>query len=351
MKKLRIGYWPLSRNLSAPGDRRRLVHWAKARGHTIVTDLNNSVDLIVASEKADFNSPYFSKSGTPVIFDLVDAYLSPSSIAQDFGRGLIKFSSGSLSGNIKPFSSHISDFCRRSNAVICSSVEQEEQIKPFSKNTHVILDSHEEIPFLEPKEFEFELNATPRILWEGQPATLSGIKTISSALLELSKEISLQFDFVTDEKSFLLMNRYFERSTLDLLHRFLGQTRHQARIIPWSLNNLTESAGKSTMAIIPIDLSVPMQRLKPENRLLIMWRLGLPCLTSASPAYSRVSRLAGVDVVCSSINNWIENFNRVLHDSDYGHQQVIAGQQYLRDNHNDFLLLSKWDVVVESVMG
>lgn len=105
------------------------------------------------------------------------------------------------------------------------------------------------------------------------------------------------------------------------------------------------------MAMIPIDLSVPMQRLKPENRLLIMWRLGLPCLTSASPAYSRVSRLAGVEVVCSSVKDWKERFNRVLDDSNFGHEQVMAGQQYLRDNHNDALLLSKWDLAVDSVMG
>lgn len=223
MKKLRIGYWPLSPSLSAPGDRRRLVHWAKARGHTIVTDLNSSVDLMVASENADFNSPYFSKKNTPIILDLVDAYLSPSSITHDIGRGFMKFSSGQLSGTIKPFSSQIADFCSRSNAVICSSIEQEELIKPYTKNTHVILDSHDEIPFSDPREIEALTSAIPRILWEGQPATLAGVKTITPALLELSKENSLHFDFVTDEKYFLLMNRYFERSTLDLLHGFLGR--------------------------------------------------------------------------------------------------------------------------------
>jgi hypothetical protein len=277
--------------------------------------------------------------------------LSPSSTAQDVGRGLVKFSSGQLSGTIKPFSWHLADFCRNSNAVICSSIEQQELIKPYTKNTHVILDSHEEIPFSDPREIETKITSKPRILWEGQPATLAGIKTISPVLIELSSQSSLYFDFVTDEKYFLLMNRYFERSTLDLLHEFLGQISNQTRIIPWSANSLARSARASSMAMIPIDLSVPMQRLKPENRLLIMWRLGLPCLTSASPAYSRVSRLAGVDVVCSSIEDWRENFSRVLDDSSYGREQVLAGQQYLRDNHNNALLLSKWDAAVDSVIG
>ena len=49
MRKLKVGYWPLSSTLNSPGDRRRLIFWADARGHTIVTDLNQSVDVIVAS--------------------------------------------------------------------------------------------------------------------------------------------------------------------------------------------------------------------------------------------------------------------------------------------------------------
>lgn len=57
MRKLKIGYWPLSESLLAAGDRRRLVFWANARGHEIVRDLNQNVDVIVASENSDFNSP------------------------------------------------------------------------------------------------------------------------------------------------------------------------------------------------------------------------------------------------------------------------------------------------------
>ena len=77
MTKLKIGYWPLSKRMDSAGDRRRLIFWAEARGHSIVTDLSSKVDVIVASENADFNSSFFEKKNTPIIFDLVDAYLSP----------------------------------------------------------------------------------------------------------------------------------------------------------------------------------------------------------------------------------------------------------------------------------
>jgi hypothetical protein len=103
--------------------------------------------------------------------------------------------------------------------------------------------------------------------------------------------------------------------------------------------------------MIPIDLSVPMQRLKPENRLLIMWRLGLPCLTSPSPAYVRVGAHTSLTVACNNSQEWIENFDRLLKEPDYSKSIVIAGQNYLRENHNRTVLLNKWDLAFESVMG
>lgn len=350
MKKLKIGYWPLSQNLNSPGDRRRLVFWAKSRGHEIIPDLSQNVDVIVASENSDFNSLYFAKRNTPVIFDLVDAYLSPLSTLDDLARGIAKRLSGQISGGIRPFSHHIRDFCLNSNAVICSSKEQEEVIQRYNSNTHVILDSHDEIPFIDPIKTRNLNSGRHRILWEGQPATIRGVKTISPALLELSKTFSLNLDFVTDERYYRLLNKHFETSTSNLLNKDLAHIADLVNIIPWTSNNLVECAKGSEVAMIPIDLSVPMQRLKPENRLLIMWRLGLPCLTSPSPAYVRVAGLAGVTAACNSLQEWIDNFNRLLLDPEHAKREVLAGQNYISENHNQTILLKKWDLAFESVV-
>ena len=122
-------------------------------------------------------------------------------------------------------------------------------------------------------------------------------------------------------------------------------------IIPWTPKNLVECAKASSIAMIPIDLLVPMQKLKPENRLLIMWRLGLPCLTSPSPAYIRVAMKAGVSATCANLEDWLRNFNRILNNPDFSHNEIIRGQDYLRENHNKLSLLKKWDIAFESVMG
>lgn len=351
MRKLKVGYWPLSPTLNSAGDRRRLVFWARTRGHIIVTDLDRKVDVIVASENADFNSPFFARKQVPIVFDLVDAYLSPLNSYDDLARGFAKRATNQISGGIKPFSHHVRDFCVNSAAVICSSVEQQEVIKDYNANSHVILDSHDEIPFIDPTIHATSTAHGNRILWEGQPATIGGVGFISPVLSELARSINLSLDFVTDENYFQFLNKYLERSTLNLLKKDLKQIINLVRITPWTPDNLVECAKGSQVAIIPIDLSVPMQRLKPENRLLIMWRLGLPCLTSPSPAYVRVSRQAGVASVCNTLDEWSENLVRILHDPEFALNEVLAGQNYLRENHNQTILLNKWDRVFESVMG
>lgn len=351
MKRLKIGYWPLSESLLAAGDRRRLVFWANARGHEIVRDLDQKLDVIVASEYSDFNSILFTQKSTPIVFDLVDAYLSPLNSFNDFARGLAKRVSGQISGTVKPFSHHVMHFCERASAVVCSSPEQQEIVLRHNINTHVILDSHDEIEFIDPWNLKKQKHDKRIVLWEGQPATIQSIGNLYPVLSDLAKTENLNFHFVTDESYFQFLNKYIERSTLRLLRRNLKSIASRVSVIPWSPSNLFEAAQKSAVAMIPLNLSIPMQNLKPENRLLLMWRLGLPCLTSPSPAYVRVSRKAGVKVVCNSLSEWADNFHQILVDPDYAHNHIIAGQNYLRENHNRAQLLKKWDFVFESVVG
>jgi len=91
--------------------------------------------------------------------------------------------------------------------------------------------------------------------------------------------------------------------------------------------------------------------LKPENRLLIMWRLGLPCLTTASPAYVRVSKIAGVNAICEKPQDWLDSFNRIITDQSFAQKEVLLGQNYLHEFHSREILLRKWDTAFESVIG
>ena len=350
LKKLHIGYSPISQNLESPGDRRRLVYWANNRGHTITTDLNEKVDVTVITENSDFKSPLITRSKVPIIFDLIDAYLSPSTFINDSVRGILKGLDSQISGKFQRYSRHVQDFCSIADVVVCSTVEQKRIIEQYSSNVFDILDIHEEIPFVNFSETKLR-GCEYTLIWEGQPVTLHGVEEISAVLEVISKSRVLKLNFVTDVKYLSILNKYMERDTSRYLKRIFKQLNGNIEIIPWTAQNLLKTANESAIAMIPIDLSVPLQNLKPENRLLIMWRLGLPTLTSASPSYMRVSKAANTNVTCETKEIWKSSFERLLDDYDYASNEIGKAQDYLREHHRVDVLLKKWDHVFEIALG
>jgi ribosomal protein L7Ae-like RNA K-turn-binding protein len=347
MKKLKIGYFPLSSDLSAPGDRRRLVFWAKSRGHTIILNEDKGVDVVFLSEKADLGAFARDKVSPPIILDLVDAYLAPVNSMEDLARGVSKYVSGDIAGFPRKFTRIVEKICERSSAVICSSPEQRELILPYSNNVHVILDSHAEFPTLPPR--KPNKHESPHLLWEGMPATIRGISQVVEAISESKLKNLVDLEFVTDLSYFVFHGKYFERDTQSLISKLLKNSEVQSTLKPWSNKNLITAAQRASLGVIPINLEHPLQFFKPENRLLIMWRLGLPCLTSASPAYSRVSSLAGVDACCDSVSDWVEKIELINSSLEFAHENAILGQDYVKNFHNSDILLEKWDQAFASV--
>jgi hypothetical protein len=80
-----------------------------------------------------------------------------------------------------------------------------------------------------------------------------------------------------------------------------------------------------------------------------MWKLALPTIVSATPAYTRVSNISGSNIVCESDSQWEEKLN-LLHNKDYAEDLVRRGQDYLKKNHTKEILLQKWDNAVQSVL-
>lgn len=346
MNKLRVGYVPNSPDLSAPGDRRRVVFWANARGHQIVTDLSQRVDVIVLSERSNFTK-FLENLEVPAVLDLVDGYLARESIARDWIRGILKVADKQLTGLPRPYTSYVKNICSSVSGVLCSSEEQRLMIEKFSSNVHIILDSHNEIPLLNTN---FTNSDSKSILWEGQPVTLGGVLGISEVLLDEFYERNTQINFITNEKYFKYLGKYSSRNTHSLLSSHLGAMVTERSIIPWTVDSLTNYAKLSSAAILPVLLSNPIQYLKPENRLLIMWRLGLPTLTSNTPAYARVARETGLDFICENLPEWKQKIDKVLSDQRYAAEMVSVGKDYLYKTHNNEQLLKKWDAAIESVL-
>ena len=112
------------------------------------------------------------------------------------------------------------------------------------------------------------------------------------------------------------------------------------------MNNVKSYASQSIFAIIPIDTNDRFADLKPENKLLGLWTLGLPVLFSDTQAYKRVAVQAGLDSACLTSKDWafaLENHKSLL-DEKY---LQLAGK-YVSYFHSKEVLIDKWDYVIKA---
>ena len=344
LKKIKIGYFPLSPDLSHPGDRRRLGFWAEKRGIQLHVNPETKMDLIVVSEKSDIFKIHSRHKNTPIIYDLIDGYLVSKDPIQDSIRASAKFLTKEISKFSIKYTSYVARECELATSVVCSTIEQSLKIKKFNSNVNVILDSHEEFPAT----FGASLSSSNGpLLWEGMPFTLSAIHKLRFALETLG---DLRINVVTDVQYFRILGKYSPSSTNSLLRSNLGKLDSRSTLIPWSKENLVNRAKESSIAVLPIDLDDPIQLYKAENRLLIMWRLGLPCLVSPTLAYSRVLKQLGLDMICVAPSEWLEKISLLQSSNNLRNESVQIGQQYLSDFHTSELILSKWDRVIEEAL-
>jgi hypothetical protein len=348
--RLKIGYFPLSNDLQHPGDRRRLVYWARENKQELIVNPTSKVDVIVMSERANFGKIITKFPNTPKILDLVDGYLAQEKSSLDVLRGVSKVMLGQNRSLPKKFTSIIGDVCKHVQGVICSSSEQQATIEPHNSNVHIILDSHDEFRLQSYKDFAMNQRLPRGLLWEGMPYTLDGFTLISQDLQKFMKRNELSLTMLTDLEYYQYLNRFKRVKTKNLISKIFNGDLVGINLEKWSIERLQHESQIASLGVLPINTGNPIQNLKPENRLLIMWRLGLPVLTSDTPAYSRVAKLADVSIIPSLNTGWFELIEEMLKDPHYAQFTVQKGQEYLEKFHNFDIFNLAWNNAIRSVL-
>jgi glycosyltransferase involved in cell wall biosynthesis len=346
---LRIGYVPNSSNLGHPADRRRVVYWAKSRGHEIVLDLESKYDVLLLSSRADLTAKTQETNRYSIILDLVDGYLGDEHLWRDWLRGAGKVVTGHDSGSPRPYRKIISEACQLVQAVVCETLEQKETILPYCINTHAILDFHEEFPIL-PFNPNIQSRNFPALMWEGLPFTAKGLLLLKEAISEIAKSKPISLEMVTDLRYPLFLGKYFYQPTQKILKDIPKILGEDFKLTNWNLEAVVETARRSHISVLPLDPSGTLNPLKAENRLLMMWRIGLPTLTSPSLAYSRVMRDAQIVGICEDSEQWQVKIMQLMDSIELRKESVEKGQQYIRDTHSKEKVLSAWDKLFESVL-
>ena len=302
LNKLRIGYIPYSNTLNSAGDRRRFIFFAKKVSLKFeLFDPKKDYDLVIACTMADPKLLLDLPNKTKLVFDFADAYLAENNFSlRSIFRGLIRFLVGTSSTFYFNYKNAFIDIIKRSDLIICSSPEQRKLILPFNKNVSVILDCHIE-ECLDVKK-NYEVGKIINIGWEGQHATFPALISLIKKISETHLAPFVHFHIVTDEKT-----KQFDKFRYGpSIKNYLKKKGLPISFYPWSIKNMNKLSEICDFAILPVNLKNPMHIFKPENRLHLFWRLGLPVLASATESNLRAMKNCDQDLTATSLNDWLE---------------------------------------------
>lgn len=305
----RIGYAGYSRDFSVPGDRRRFGAYMRMKGlATEPARLSREYDVVLVTHNGDI--PGWTKRKRRAgdefrfIFELADSYFTQTGLPRRLLKGAGRYAIGMDSRMSPDFLRTLVNACESADAVICSTEEQRAEILRYNPNVFVSFDYFGDD--LGPPKRDYRRGGRLRLVWEGQSTTLGNIQSIRGLLNRFKDDIELHV--VTDP----LIHRYFGRFGSYDSRDALRGIECPIRFHRWQLESFSAHISSADVAIIPIDLSNAMARGKPENKLVMMWQLGMPALTSETPAYRRAMNGAGIQMCCASEEEWAARLQALI---------------------------------------
>lgn len=344
-----VSYIPYTRDLSHPGDRRRVKIWSDDFGIPLGIHSYSPDNLLILSEAAKLRKFAIHHSG-PVVIDLIDGYLSSSPpFFQDFGRNIIRATIGKSSLYSITFSNELINAISSASAVVVSSPEQAKDVRKFNRNVHCILDDHSELIPLE-SEVNRIKSDTFTIIWEGLGFTLKHLLEISGDLEKFMLLKQAKLIIVTNSSFKKYSSRFKQIDVKSILKEKFRKTWDSIEMVEWSVSSLKNSSRLADIAIIPINMNDDFAVSKPENKLLSFWTLGVPTICSPTPAYRRVLSSVNQEKFLLKETGWyetlLEYYNSVTtqNNSFQCSQKTIS--HYLNTVHTREILSKKWDEVL-----
>lgn len=346
---MRIGYGAYSKDFSVPGDRRRFAKYAKERGIKFeFANPKNEYDFVYLTYNSDIPAWIEKKKQRgdklKLVFELIDSYLAEPVTTKTRLRGISRFVANTDSRPTLDFQNSIKEICSIADGIVCSTIEQKKMIAPLNKNIHVSLDIFEGDITTTKTNFNKSQDKL-KLVWEGQPYTLNNVLIIKDVLNELSQIVELHI--VTDSHFYRFYKKYFKRETKQILKEITCKKIFHN----WEKSTFSKIITNCDLAIIPINLADDMQKGKPENKLMLLWKMGMPVITSQSPAYKRAMDHGEIEMYCKNLKeDWVNKIKWYYAMSAEERKTFSMGTQNFANQHySENKLMNSWDKILKSV--
>jgi len=338
----KIFFDSFSKDLSYHADRNRFGGYLKI--NKIKNSTLEEADIIVIPNTADLSKwANFKKKNKKIIFDIPDAYFVEQNTFRRRFRSIAKY----FLGEYKYFSfsniNLIKKILSMSDAIVCCSKEQKHLISGYNNNINIIYDFQDE------RILNNKINYTKKgkinLVWEGLIVNLRHFKFLDTTLYELNKKFDITLNLITEfnYKGFLKQN-----SNKKIIKKIFVKFNNY-KIHDWSLNSFSEIVSNCDIALIPLDSNDKMSFYKGANKLILMWKIGLPTISSAAPDYVRLMDRENVNLYCRNNAEWKKNITKLIEDriliQKLGNKLYKSAYNYYSDNKISLL----WEDLIRRV--
>jgi len=344
-ENLKVAYAPYHKELVVPGDRRRFVFYANERNIKFeLADTTKIYDIVYLTYGCNISAWIEYKKKNPsvkFVFELIDSYLFENLNALTIFRGASRYLLSKENKIWLDYKAALRKMISIADAIVCSTQEQMISMTPMNRNIHISLDYFSnDITY---KKKSLQSGQKFKLVWEGQSHTVENLLLLNDVYEELKDVFELYI--ITDP---VIKNqfKFFNKKTSEKLRKL----KCDYFLINWNKSSFSEIIANSDLAIIPIDPKNPMMWHKPENKLLLFWEIGIPTLTSTTPAYKQVMDSAEISLYCSSTKEWVEKIKDYMSSSiDHRKTLVEKASGYIRNFHDKEKILKNWDGIFNSL--
>ena len=344
IKTARIAFVPISPDLTHPADRRRFCYLAESINLEYeVYKQGSDYDLIILTETSDISYWRRLNKDSKIIFNLTNSHLAEGLNLKSMFRGIAKYISRQHKYLDINYIDALKKMCQRADAVICATKEQKDYISKYCKNTHILFDAH----FSEVKRIkeDFKAHSPFRLVWEGLPSNTYQLKELTNLLANSNIKEKVELNVITDRYGYMLLNKYIKRNT----EKYLRKLSIKTNFFEWSRENLENVCLNSDLAIIPIDLKDPMMLGKPENKLILLWRMGLPAIVGGTPSYIKIMKEVNQNNYITKKSDWIPKLNELIDSKSKREIAGMEGFNYVCKNYNKEKFIKKWENLFNSI--
>lgn len=338
-KEIRIGYVPNGdTSLSHPADRRRFCSAAeKLCLNYEIAKFEELYDVLIITIGADLTrwvryKEYHNIENTKIIFDFTDMLITDNTI-KDFLRGIYYYIVRKNYYLSLSYKKSIISMISASNVITCCSIEQRQMLSRYHKNVEVILDNFNDDIKITKSNYNIHKRGELHILWEG--FSHGNIK-IFHKLKEILSKIdykSVHLHIITDPMYCRIGGAYFCTPTYKIISSIFNNTAISTHLYDWNSSTFSNLAVICDFALIPIP-NDPVMQMKPENKLILLWTLGLPVLITPTPSYKRVLTEAKLNhYLCNDNDDWGLAIKRISDNKTERIEYLKRVKDYLIKNN------------------